>query len=54
MESDLSNFYHHALEYGTYVGLAYGISLGVLTVLSLGILFRRRRLQKTLNALEAH
>jgi heme exporter protein CcmD len=52
MEPDLSDFYHHALSYGTYVTLAYGISLGVLGILSLTILSKRRRLQKKLNSLE--
>lgn len=52
MEPDLSDFYHHALNYGTYVGLAYVISLGVLGVLSIIILSKRRLLQKKLKSFE--
>ncbi|HBN22718.1 MAG TPA: heme exporter protein CcmD [Holosporales bacterium] len=53
MEPDLSDFYRHALNYDSYVGLAYGISLGVFGVLSMTILSKRRRLQKRLKSLEA-
>lgn len=52
MEPDLSDFYYHALDYGTYVGLAYGISAGILALLSWAILFKRRHLKTTLNALK--
>ncbi len=52
MQPDLSEFYHHGLDYGTYVWLAYGFSLGVLGFLSLIVLSKRRRLQKKLNSLE--
>lgn len=52
MAPDLSDFYHHALNYGTYVALAYGLSVGVLSVLSMATLLKRRRLQKKLNSLE--
>ena len=52
MEPDLSDFYHHALNYGTYVAFAYGISLAVLGGLLLAVLSKRRRLQKKLKSLE--
>ena len=53
MAPDLSDFYHHAFNYGTYVALAYGISLGVLGVLSLMVLWKRRHLQRKLKSFEA-
>tara|TARA_R110002095_G_scaffold214944_1_gene207966 strand:- start:393 stop:557 length:165 start_codon:yes stop_codon:yes gene_type:complete len=52
MQPDLSEFYHHGMDYGAYVWLAYGFSFVILALLSVAISLKRRRLQKKLNSLE--